>query len=61
MTAYLFAMPKFNEVRCLNSLDRRHKLTSVPSLLFFSFASIMRQLAYPILLVFLEFSVISYD
>lgn len=61
MAVYPFAMPKFTEVSCSNNLDGHHKLTSVLSLLFFSFASIMWHLSCPILLVFLEFSVISCD
>lgn len=54
-------MPKFNEIRHSKSLDGHHRLTSVLSLIFFSSASIMWQLSYPILQVFLEFSVMSYD
>lgn len=61
MIEYPFAMFKFNEIRHSNSLDGHHKLTSVVSLLFFSFASIMWQFSCPVLLVSLELSVIGYD
>lgn len=58
MTGYPFGMSKFNETRYSNSLDG---LTSVLPLFFSSSAFTMGQLSYPVLLVFLEFSVISYD
>ena len=58
---YPFTMPKFNEIMHSKSIDGHHRHTSVLSLIFFSSASIMWQLSYPILQVFLEFSVMSYD